>query len=460
MSHRLVVVSNRVASIQEGKATAGGLSVAVLEALRELGGLWFGWSGATSASSSADITVTRAGPVSTAVMPLTKVDYDEYYRGYSNSTIWPLFHYRANLVENHRKQYEGYRRVNALFAARLAPLLQDDDLIWIHDYHLIPMGLELRRSGSTHRIGFFLHIPFPPPSVLRCCTEHADLMRALCAYDVVGFQTADDLNNFQAYVTNVAGGRVHTNGDVEVFGQTLVARVYPIGVYPDELAATATRSAAGRHATRLKQSLGGRDMMIGVDRLDYSKGLDNRFAAYEHMLTQYPDNRGRVTFLQIAPPSRSDVQTYREIRRKLEAMAGSINGRFAEYDWIPLRYLNKGFQRDQLMGFFRVAAVCLVTPLRDGMNLVAKEFVASQDPNEPGALVLSQFAGAANELTSAVIVNPYDTEDTALGMQRALNMSLEERRERYQDMMSALQRFDLAAWRQAFVNDLIGEPVG
>ena len=448
-----------MASIQEGKATAGGLSVAVLEALRELGGLWFGWSGGTSTSSSADITVTRAGPVSTAVMPLTKADYDEYYRGYSNSTIWPLFHYRANLVENHRKQYEGYRRVNALFAARLTPLLQDDDLIWIHDYHLIPMGLELRRSGSTHRIGFFLHIPFPPPSVLRCCTEHADLMRALCAYDVVGFQTADDLNNFQAYVTNVAGGRVHTNGDVEVFGQTLVARVYPIGVYPDELAATAAKSAAGRHATRLKQSLGGRDMMIGVDRLDYSKGLDNRFAAYEHMLTQYPDNRGRVTFLQIAPPSRSDVQTYREIRRKLESMAGSINGRFAEYDWIPLRYLNKGFQRDQLMGFFRVAAVCLVTPLRDGMNLVAKEFVASQDPSDPGALVLSQFAGAANELTSAVIVNPYDTEDTALGMQRALNMSLEERRERYQDMMSALQRYDLAAWRQAFVTDLIGEPV-
>ncbi len=389
-------------------------------------------------------------------MPLNRADYDDYYRGYSNSTIWPLFHYRSNLVENHRKRYEGYRRVNALFATRLAPLLQDDDLIWVHDYHLIPLGLELRRGGSEHRIGFFLHIPFPPPSVLRCCTQHVDLMRALCAYDVVGFQTADDLNNFQAYVTNVAGGRVHNNGDVEVFGQTLVARVYPIGVYPDELAAAAARSAAGRHAVRLRESLAGRDMMIGVDRLDYSKGLDNRFAAYELMLNSYPDNRGRVTFLQIAPPSRSDVQTYKEIRSKLESMAGSINGRFAEYDWVPLRYLNKGFQRDQLMGFFRVAQVCVVTPLRDGMNLVAKEFVASQDPDDPGVLVLSQFAGAANELSSAVIVNPYDTEDTAEGMQRALNMAVEERRERHQDMIAVLRENDLGVWRQAFLSDLLG----
>jgi len=457
LNNRLVVVSNRVASIQEGKPGSGGLSVAVLEALSEQGGLWFGWSGGISATMTPKIETVQKGDIATATLPLTRADYDDYYRGYSNSTIWPLFHYRANLVINKRKQYEGYRRVNALFAARLAPLVQEDDVIWVHDYHLIPLGLELKRHGLANRIGFFLHIPFPPPTILRCCSQHADLVRALCAYDVVGFQTADDLNNFRAYVTDVAGGAVHPHGEVDVYGEQLVAKVYPIGIYPDRLAEAARSNVQERHAARLKRSLNDRDMMIGVDRLDYSKGLDNRFEAYQHMLTTYPDNRGHVTFLQIAPPSRGDVATYKEIRAKLEAMAGSINGRFAEYDWVPLRYLNKSFAREQLMGFFRIAKVCAVTPLRDGMNLVAKEYVASQDPDSPGALVLSNFAGAAKELTSAVLVNPYDIENTADGMQRALNMSLEERKERFQDMMAALRENDLGVWRRSFLEDLAGE---
>jgi trehalose 6-phosphate synthase len=450
---RLFVVSNRVAPIEEGKMSAGGLSVAVADALSEVGGLWFGWSGKVVGSGSIQVHRVTKGPITYATIPLNKKDYDQFYKGYANSTLWPLLHYRPNLVENYKAYVEGYRRVNQLFAEKLAKMLRPTDKVWVHDYHLMLVARELHDAGIKNRIGFFLHTPFPSPEVFMACSAHAELIKGLMNYDLIGFQTEIDVRNFYEYIRREAGGVVRGR-QVEAYGRRSRARSFPISIYPQPLQQAAAEAAGSYQTRQLVRSLGEKYMMIGVDRLDYSKGLDNRFGAYEVLLSNYPENRGHVTYMQIAPPSRTELPHYREIRSKLEGMAGHINGKFAEFDWVPIRYLNKSFKRELLMGFFRSARVGLVTPLRDGMNLVAKEYVAAQDPEDPGVLVLSKFAGAAQELKSAVIVNPYDIDAMAEAMQRALTMKRKERQERWRSMMKTLQRNNLGVWRKNYLADL------
>lgn len=460
---RLVVVSNRVAPIDEGKQSAGGLAVAVLAALKKTGGIWFGWSGDVVAAPPSAPSLTPVGRLTYATLDLAKRDYEEYYNGYANSTLWPLFHFRLGLTNFSRRNYAGYQRVNSLFASKLAPLLEPDDMVWVHDYHLIPFAEQLRMIGMKHRMGFFLHTPFPAPEILVALPNHEDLVRALCAYDVVGFHTLCDLRCFINYIRFEARGTVTDRGPgegyyIKAFGRTLVARSFPISIDTEPLVALAAQAANTRQTERLRESLVGRDLIIGVDRLDYSKGLPQRFESFHCLLENYPANRGHVSFLQIAPPSRSDVPEYIAIRKELETLSGHINGRFAEFDWVPIRYLNKSFTRRSLAGFFRVSKVGLVTPLRDGMNLVAKEYVACQDPEDPGVLVLSRFAGAAEELDSALIVNPYDIESVADALQRALTMPLEERKQRHADMMGVLRRNDISVWRENFVTALTRAP--
>ncbi len=448
---RLIVVSNRVTPIQGGKPAAGGLAVAIQEALEETGGLWFGWNGGLAAQPETSLNITRIGHVELATVGLLRRDQDEYYRGFSNSTLWPLFHYRMNLIDQRPWYYKGYLRVNEFFARMLKQFIGQDDLVWVHDYHLIPLAQALRAQGHGNAIGFFLHIPFPPPDILLACTQHEELVRQLCTYDVVGFQTEADLFNFTSYIRRYARGQVHLDGTIKAFGHTLKAAAFPIGIDTDTVAVTAAEAALNINAMKLVRSLIGRGMLLGADRLDYSKGLDNRFLAYERLLETHPEARTRVTYVQIAPPSRSDVATYREIRQSLEGLAGRINGRYTEVDWVPLRYLNKSFARSDLLGFMRRARIGLVTPLRDGMNLVAKEYVAAQDPEAPGALVLSAFAGAAQELDGAVIVNPYDIDSIATGMHTALIMPEAERKERWDSMMVKVRENNVSTWRNNFL---------
>ena len=448
---RLVVVSNRVAPIDEGKSTAGGLAVAVLAALKEEGGIWFGWNGEVVNTVPPKPELTTVDRLTYATLGMTRRDYNEYYTGFSNSTLWPLFHYRLDLANFSRRHFTGYMRVNARFAKALLPLLRLDDLIWVHDYHLIPLAQELRRGGSTHPMGFFLHTPLPALEILLALPRHGEIMQALCAYDLVGFQTMNDLSAFHDYIVLEADGEVLSNGVVKAFGRTLKADVFPIGIDTDELVALSEGHDHSEERDRLLEVLHGRAMIIGVDRLDYSKGLVERFRAFERMLELYPNKRGEVTFMQVAPPSRSDVGGYSEIRHELESAAGNINGRFADFDWVPIRYLNKSFERNELACFFRVSRIGLVTPLRDGMNLVAKEYVATQNPDDPGVLVLSRFAGAAHELDAALIVNPYDVEDVANALHRALEMSLEERRERHRSLIARLRRHNIHTWRREFL---------
>jgi trehalose 6-phosphate synthase len=455
---RLIIVSNRDAPISEGGPAAGGLAVGVYDALKETGGMWFGWSGDVLTSHPEGIKLEEHGPVTFATIGLVRRDYDQYYRGFSNATLWPAFHYRPDLIEFDRHEYDGYCRVNRWLAEQLAPLLRPDDVIWVHDYHLIPFAQALRALGVKNRIGFFLHIPFPAAQVLLSVPRHRELVEALCAFDLLGFQTEPDLRAFCDYIETEAGGSLRRDDakpvEVRAFGQTLRAAAYPIGVYPDEIAALAKDGESGRDVEIVKATLHHRKLVMSVDRLDYSKGLVERFRAFERLIEHDSRQRNNVSFLQIAPPTRSDVDAYRDMRFQLEAESGRINGRYAELDWTPIRYIHRQYERPVLAALFREAHVGLVTPLRDGMNLVAKEYVSAQDPDDPGVLVLSQFAGAARELTAALIVNPLDIDDMADALATALKMPLDERKARYGEMMQQLRENNVSVWRDNFLRDL------
>jgi trehalose 6-phosphate synthase len=453
-ARRLVVVSNRVTSAAVAKPDSGGLAVAIRAALQQSGGIWFGWSGEVRDNATQEPKVVEDGALTFATLDLSPKDFDEYYIGHANRVLWPLFHFRSSLVQFSRRNLAGYLRVNRNFARALAPMLSPQDLVWIHDYHLIPLGEELRRLDATQPIGFFLHTPFPAAELLRVLPTHSDIARWLCSYDLVGFQTQSDLDGFRDYLVRWAGGEELGCGVLRACGRVVRAQVFPIGIDTATVAAQARAADRARHLPRLRQSLGDRSLMIGVDRLDYSKGLAARFEAYSHLLEHYPETRGRTVLIQIAPPSRSEVPEYQEIRENLAAAAGHINSRYGEFDCTPLRYINKGFSHPVLTGFFRASRVGLVTPLRDGMNLVAKEYVASQAPDDPGTLVLSCFAGAARELGEAVIVNPFDVEGMAEAILQGLNMPLGERKERWTAMMKVLERNDITAWREGFVGAL------
>ncbi len=442
---RLVTVSNRVALPSQLQAAQGGLAVGLRAALEESGGIWFGWDGRIDERIDAprQPAIQELNGVQYATLRLSRGEYERYYLGFANQVLWPLFHYRMAFVHARRERIEGYWAVNRLFAEHLPPLLEGDEAIWVHDYHFIPLGQLLREQGIEAPLGFFLHTPFPPWDIFRALPDHERLLAALCSYDLVSFQTDIDRDNFLDCLEHVRH-KLESPPRSEVF---------PIGIDVDQVAHEAKRGYNSQQGRRLRY-LQGRKLITGVDRLDYSKGLRNRFEAYEALLEQFPEHRNDVVFLQIAPVSRGDVPEYEEIRQYLEYLAGHINGRFAEYDWMPLRYLNRGFHRSNILGFLARSDVGLVTPMRDGMNLVAKEFVASQDPGNPGALVLSSQAGAAQELESAVQVNPYDTDSVIDGMRQALAMPLGERRERWEQMMQALRRNDIYRWRKDFMDAL------
>jgi len=448
---RLVIVSNRVAMPRERLSRAGGLAVALRESLQQHGGLWFGWSGEVEDNPSPQPRRASQGRVSYAVLDLSPDEHKGFYLEFANATLWPLCHYRLGLIDFHRSSWEAYLAVNARFAEQLVPLLKPDDVIWIHDYHFIPLAAELRRRGVQNRIGFFLHIPFPAPEVLAALPGHERLVRDLCAYDLVGFQTQTDMRALTEYILHEAGGTVGDDGRVNAYGRSLRVGAFPIGIDTQDFAEIAAAEANSDETRRLVESLAGRDLVIGVDRLDYSKGIPQRFESFHHLLANRPEHRGKVTFMQIAPISRGEVAQYRKLRSELDGLTGRINGKFAEFDWVPVRYLNKAFSRNSLAGFYRHAKVGLITPLRDGMNLVAKEYVASQDPADPGVLVLSRFAGAARELKGALIVNPYDTEHIADALHRALTMPLGERRQRWQAMMGVLQTNTITHWRENYL---------
>lgn len=456
---RLVVVSNRTADPRN--SAAGGLAVALGDSLQQTGGLWFGWSGkileiAHAEMAEAPLHMQRAGRATLATVDLCREDYDAYYSGYANGVLWPVFHNRLDLAQFETRFASGYRRVNCMFARRLMTLLKPDDIVWVHDYHLIPLAAELRRLGCTNRIGFFLHIPLPPPIILAAIPESQWLVRCLFSYDLVGFQSERDVDHFKRFLTTDAQVSVELLPDhrYRAFDRIMQIGAFPVSIDVDEFIALADAREGRDMHQRMRTEYSRRQLLVGVDRLDYSKGLPQRMQAFRTLLEKYPENRSIATLIQIAAPSREDVDAYDDLRHAMDRICGSINGDYGELDWTPIRYLHRNVARKRIAGLYRACRVALVTPLRDGMNLVAKEYIAAQDVRDPGVLVLSRFAGAAEQLAEALLVNPYDTDGTAEAIRLALSMPLEERVERHAALMKRLRQHDIHWWRRSFLDTL------
>jgi trehalose 6-phosphate synthase len=464
---RLVVVSNRVSvPSSDGGKRAGGLEVALRPALHRSGGIWFGWSGKVADADQLETRSLKHKNVEYVVTDLSNDDYQEYYNGFANRVLWPILHYRLDLAEFARRDLSGYFRVNNHFATELEKIIQDDDLIWVHDYHLIPIADALRRRGHANRIGFFLHVPMPPPEVLASLPNHEQLIPLLLQYDVVGFQTEGDSGNFVRYVIaeNQALDRemlvFETAGraiSLKRNGRQTQVGAFPVGIEPRAFQRLARLNLQSPLVKDLVASLGGRALVIGVDRLDYSKGLVQRLEAFELFLAKNPSWHGGVTYLQITPKNRSEIPEYAELAQAVDSVAGRINGKYGEVSWTPIRYVNRVYSRSVLAGLYRTARVGLVTPLRDGMNLVAKEYVAAQDRDDPGVLILSRFAGAAVEDKRALLVNPYDAESVAGAISQALTMPLEERRERHAALLRANLEHNVDKWQREFLTALRGD---
>ncbi len=450
---RTIIVSNRIPSPTEAGATAGGLAVALAD-VAVPGSIWFGWSGQRAEETSTQANVSSIGGVTYATLNIAERDYQKFYNGFSNGALWPLLHFRTGLLRFNQPDYDAYRRVNRDFARALVPFLKPGDLIWIHDYQLLTMAAELRELGITNRIGFFLHVPFVPPALLNVLPPAAEIMAAMSACDVVGFQTVADRRAFLDNAIALLHVRPDHYNCFQFLNRTVSAVVTPVGINAAKFSQLAERAEHTVDARRMHESLGDRKFVLGVDRLDYSKGLPQRFEAFGRLLSSFPEHRRHVNFLQIAARSRQEIGSYQTLRRELDRRAGDINGEFSDFDWVPLRYMTHPVKRNAIAGFYRRANIGLVTPLRDGMNLVAKEYVAAQNEADPGVLILSRFAGAADELTEALIVNPFNADEVAGALHRGLVMPLPERRERHRALLAKVRTTTAQHFCEQFVSHL------
>lgn len=448
---RIFILSNRVAIPNSDRAVhPGGLEVALGALLKRNQCVWMGWSGEVREDGE-ELTVRREVKAGTEyiVTDLPRRDYEEYYNGFANRVLWPVLHYRQDLAEFSRRDLTGYHRVNERFAELLSQHLQPGDIVWVHDYHLMPLAQLMRSRGYENPIGFFLHIPMPPPEVVAAMPHHEKVLGSLANYDLVGFQTQADTANFARYVGQLFGSSPHIgalNGRMRI-------GTFPVGIEPRDIRDMALAGIAQPEAKKLIDATG--NFVIGVDRLDYSKGLSLKLEAFERLLKLFPHWRGQVTLLQITPKSRSTIAEYAAMEQELHTLSGRINADYGDVLWTPMRYVTCAYPRDALATFFRLSRAGIVTPLRDGMNLVAKEYVAAQDEENPGVLVLSQFAGAAAELKAALLVNPNDTESVAVALDRALIMPLQERKDRQRDLWQALCKSDISNWGDAFIAALM-----
>ena len=446
----VILVSNRVADVSTDGPIEGGLASALLQAVRASGAVWVGTRvQQTSPDRKEPLTsLVTIGAGTTARVDVPANVYQPFYRGFANSALWPVLHSRPDLVRTSDDEYRCYREVNRMVATALRSFAEPQSRIWVHDYHFLTLAEELRRLHIDCPVGFFLHTPFPTRSAFVGLPRHRELAEALLKYDLIGFQTEDDKGNFADYLLHELGLTLEPG--CVVSGTNAHLASFPIGIDVQAFADGALRAAARPDIARLRASLHSSQLAIGVDRIDYSKGLEHRMRAFDRLFSVAPELKGHISLLQIALPSRAEIPTYDKLRARLAALVSEVNGRHGEVDWSPIRYLNKGYAQSTLAGLYRTAQIGLVTPLNDGMNLVAKEYVAAQNPLNPGVLVLSQFAGAARQLDAALIVNPHDADAVANAIRYGLMMSLEERRGRWDAMMAVLRRSDINDWFAQF----------
>jgi len=451
----LVVVSNRISRGKANEPMTGGLAAALLPVVEKAGAIWVGSSGRVRDGSQKEpmVEIEALGRGALAMLDLPAAHYGGYYEGFANSALWPALHSRSDLIRVSHGDYLSYREVNAFMARALLKFRNPDTMFWVQDYHFLALGAELRELGVGEPLGFFLHTPWPARGIILGVPHHRELIEAMLAYDLIGFQTDEDCTNFRDYVSGELGLLVRDGTVVSRHGRTRLA-VFPIGIDAEKFAASAARAVTHPEVSRLRRSLHGEKLAIGVDRLDYSKGLINRINAFDRMWTLEPALLRTVSLLQIATPSRGAIEAYGQLQSEVARLVSDVNGRHGEVDWTPIRYLNKGYGQAVLAGLYRTAQVGVVTPLHDGMNLVAKEYVAAQNPADPGVLVLSKFAGAANELDTALLVNPHDIDGMARSIATAFAMPLPERRLRYEAMMDKLRSGSIQQWFADFIASL------
>jgi trehalose 6-phosphate synthase len=457
----LLVVSNRLpdfrdveVDVGERKRNVGGLVSALEPALRARGGMWLGWSGRTvpDADRLESGVVDDAGAVQLAWLDYKESWYRRYYAGFCNGTLWPLFHSFPSRVTFSDEGWASYLEVHDALADAATGLVAPGATLWAHDYHLLLFARAMRQRGHTGPLGHFLHIPFPSLDIFAMLPWATEVLDALLDFDLLGFQTPQHVANFLACTAGLLPAKV--GGDVvQHRGRTTQVAAMPIGILPDTFQEP-PEPAIAQEISALMRSLGESRLVLGVDRLDYTKGIPERLVAFGRLLEMFPEWRGKVSLVQVSVPSRADVPLYAEQRASIEAIVGRINGEYGEAAWVPIRYLYRSYSRAQLAELYRAASVGYVTPLRDGMNLVAKEFVAAQDPASPGALLLSQFAGAAVEMRDAILTNPYHADGMARDLDRALRMDLAERTARHARLLASVQRTTAATWAEGFLDAL------
>ncbi|MFQ5513159.1 MAG: bifunctional alpha,alpha-trehalose-phosphate synthase (UDP-forming)/trehalose-phosphatase [Myxococcota bacterium] len=445
----LLVASNRLpVTLQRGSAglelrpSAGGLVSALEPVLRRRGGTWIGWPGMKLRKG--ETIPERDHPYRIRAVELSDTEVTRYYHGFSNRTLWPLFHCFPERTRFDRRDWETYDEVNRRFAEMTVTENRGSDLVWVHDYHLMRTPIHLRHRDPGVRIAFFMHIPFPPYDIFRLIPWHRELLNGLLAADLIGFHVPGYARSFLDCVERLLPARVDTrSGLVEHGERTVQVGAFPLGIDFEYFEAQASRIPA--------RPAGGEKIVLGVDRLDYTKGIPERMRAFERLLELHPEHREKVILLQLAVPSRFQVTEYQELKREIDELVGRVNGRFATETWSPIRYLYRSVPRERLAALYRDADVALVTPLRDGMNLVAKEYVASQ-VGDPGVLILSRLAGAAETMHEAIHVNPYNLDGTAEALHRALTMEEPERRSRMVALRGRERRNDLGTWLDGFLS--------
>src|SRR3954465_12777446 len=457
---RVLIVANRLpvtvratdTGVEVQKST-GGLATGLLRPHEQSGGLWIGWSGASDELTSeqrAQLDEQLAGMRLVGV-PLTQDQVTRYYEGFSNGVLWPLFHYLVDQIPLHVRDWEPYVEVNELFAEYAAQHYQPGDLIWVHDYQLLLVPELLRKRLPDARIGFFLHIPFPSEELFRTLPERERLLSGLLGADLVGFHTPAYLRHFAASLTQLLGLTVDIDR-VQLSDREVRLGVFPMGIDAESFGALARDPATIAEAENLR---GADDLklLVGVDRLDYTKGIPRRLLPFERMLQTHPELREHVRLVQVAVPSRTGVEAYQEFRSLVEGLVGRINGAFGTPRWVPVHYIYRGLSEQELVALYLAADVMLVTPVRDGMNLVAKEFVAAR-LDDTGVLVLSEFTGAAESLSSALLVNPYDTDGLKNVIDRAVHLPASDVSRRMALMRESVEAYDVHRWAASFLEQL------
>jgi trehalose 6-phosphate synthase/phosphatase len=459
--HSFVTVSNRLpisVSKTDGKlefhVSSGGLATA-MSSLEQDDSIWVGWCGVPSE----DLTVKDKAAIKrkfaehqASPVFLSRRQVKLFYDGYSNDTIWPLFHYFQSVATYHEDYWVAYKEVNQLFVGAVKQVAQTGATVWVHDYHLMLLPQMLRETRPRLVIGFFLHIPFPSFEIFRLLPERSEIVKGLLGADVIGFHIYDYVRHFMSSCQRLMGLK-HHEAEIEYEGRIVRVGTYPIGIDYAKFKDVVGSRGVSKHRRILKRTYGSQKLILSIDRLDYSKGIPERLEAFRMLLEQYPKYRGKIQLLMVAVPSRTSVESYKQLRDQIEQTVSRINGMYGTVDWTPISYQFQNRPFEEVVSLYSVADVMLVTPIRDGMNLVAKEYVASKQKSS-GVLILSEMTGAADELPEALLINPNSAKSITAALDKALSMPGREQKHRLKLMQQRLKSYDVRAWSQSFTDDL------